>query len=253
MLKIALKSLAAATCLTFALSSAHAQQPVIKVGATPTAVPFNFLNPKTNTLEGVMVDVAHAVGKELGVTPEIAGIPFATLIPSLQTKKIDLISSAFAKTPARAEAVDFSDIVLTYKEALLVPMNDTKAYRNYDDLKGKIVGVQMGTSYVEPLKAVQGFKELKMYDTMADLVRDIALGRVEAGFGDGPVVAYQVRMSASKQVRLVDTYQSLLATDIALAVRKGDTETLAKINAAIAKIKQNGVLADILKKWGVPQ
>jgi polar amino acid transport system substrate-binding protein len=250
MLKIALKSLAAT--LTFALVSAHAQ-PVIKIGATPTAVPFNFLNVKTNALEGVMVDVAHAVSKELGVTPEISGIPFATLIPSLQTKKIDLISSAFAKTPARAEAVDFSDIVLTYKEALLVPISDTKAYRNYDDLKGKVVGVQMGTSYVEPLKAVQGFKELKMYDTQADLVRDIALGRVDAGFGDGPVVAYQVRTSASKQVRLVDTYQSLLATDIALAVRKGDTEMLAKVNAAVAKIKQKGELADILKKWGVPQ
>ncbi|AJG18977.1 substrate-binding periplasmic protein [Cupriavidus basilensis] len=251
MLKIALKSLAAA--LSFALVSAYAQQPVIKIGATPTAVPFNFLNVKTNALEGVMIDVARAVSKELGVTPEISGIPFATLIPSLQTRKIDMISSAFAKTPARAVAVDFSETVLTYKEALLVPINDTKAYRNYDDLKGKVVGVQMGTSYVEPLKAVQGFKELKMYDTMADLVRDIGLGRVDAGFGDGPVVAYQVRTSASKQVRLVDTYQSLLATDIALAVRKGDTEMLARVNAAVAKIKQNGELADILKKWGVPQ
>lgn len=251
MLKIALKSLAAT--LSFALVSAYAQQPVIKVGATPTAVPFNFLNVKTNALEGVMIDVARAVSKELDVTPDISGIPFATLIPSLQTKKIDMISSAFAKTPARAAAVDFSEIVLTYKEALLVPVNDTKAYRNYDDLKGKVVGVQMGTSYVEPLKAVQGFKELKMYDTMADLVRDIGLGRVDAGFGDGPVVAYQVRTSASKQVRLVDTYQSLLATDIALAVRKGDTEMLARLNAAVTKIKQNGVLADILKKWGVPQ
>lgn len=252
MMKTALKSLVAAASMAFALSSA-AQQPAIKVGATPTAVPFNFLNPKTNTLEGVMIDVAQAVSKELGVTPDISGIPFATLIPSLQTKKIDMISSAFARTPARAEVVDFSDTVLTYKEALMVPMNDTKAYRSYDDLKGKVVGVQMGTSYVEPLKAVQGFKELKMYDTMADLVRDIALGRVEAGFGDTPVVAYQVRMSASKQVRLVDTYQSLLITDIALAVRKGDSETLSKLNAAIAKIKKNGVLAEILKKWGVPQ
>lgn len=253
MLKLALKSLVAAAAVTVALASAYAQPQVIKVGATPTAVPFNFLNPKTNTLEGVMVDVANAVGKEMGVTPEISGIPFATLIPSLQTKKIDMISSAFAKTPARAEVVDFSDVVLTYKEGLLVPMKDTKAYRNYDDLKGMVVGVQMGTAYVEPLKAVQGFKELKMYDTMADLVRDIALGRVDAGFGDGPVLAYQVRMSASKQVRLVDTYQSQMPTEIALAVRKGDTETLAKVNTALAKIKQNGVLADILKKWGVPQ
>ena len=200
-----------------------------------------------------MVEVAQALGKEMGVTPEVGAMPFATLIPSLQTKKIDMISSAFAKTPARAEVVDFSESVLTYHEALLVPIKDTTPYRNYDDLKGKVVGVMIGTSYVEPLKAVKGLKELKMYDTMSDLVRDIALGRLEAGFGDGPVVTYLVKASASKQVRVVDTYQSLLATDISIAVRKGDAEMLGKVNAALAKIKQNGSLAAILKKWDVKQ
>lgn len=253
MLTTTLKSLACAAAIAFSLTSAQAQQPVLKVGATPSAVPFNFLNPKTNTLEGVMIEVAQALGKEMGVTPELSGIPFATLIPSLQTRKIDMISSAFAKTPTRAEVVDFSDVVLTYKEALLVPLKDTKVYRNYGDLQGKVVGVMMGTSYVEPLKAVQGFKELKMYDTMTDLVRDIALGRLEAGFGDGPVVTYQVNASASKQVRVVDTYESLLATDIAIAVKKGDAELLAKVNQAIGKIRSSGELGQILTKWNVKQ
>ncbi|MDH5858110.1 amino acid ABC transporter substrate-binding protein [Lampropedia aestuarii] len=253
MLKPSLKSLFVSVAIALSLSGVQAQTSTIKVGATPTAVPFNFLNPKTNTLEGVMVDVAQALSQEMGVNAEVTGMPFATLIPSLQTKKIDMISSAFAKTPARAEVVDFSDIVLTYKEALLVPIKDTTPYRNYDDLNGKVVGVMMGTSYVEPLKEVKGFKELKMYDTMADLVRDIALGRLEAGFGDGPVVAYQVKASAADKVRLVDTYESLMPTEISIAVRKGDTESLEKVNAALEKIKQNGSLEAILKKWDVSQ
>lgn len=200
-----------------------------------------------------MVDVAHALGQEMGVTAQVAGMPFATLIPSLQTQKIDMISSAFARTPARAEVVDFSDIVLTYHEALLVPVKDKTPYRNYDDLKGKVVGVMMGTSYVEPLQAVKGFKELKMYDTMSDLVRDIALGRLEAGFGDGPVVAYQVKTAAADKVRLVETYESLMPTEISIAVRKGDTQTLDKVNTALETIKQNGSLEAILKKWDVSQ
>lgn len=253
MLKTALKSMIATAAITCSFTAAYAQQAVIKIAATPTAVPFNFLDTKTNTLDGVMIDVAKALTKEMGVTPEFSAIPFGTLIPSLQTKKIDMISSAFAKTPTRAEVVDFSDLVLTYKEVLIVPSKDTTPYRTYADLKGKVVGVQMGTSYVEPLKQVQGFKELKMYDTMPDIVRDIALGRLEAGFGDGPVIAHHVKVGASKQVRLVDTYESQLATDISIAVRKGDKELLDKTNAALAKLRANGTLAEIMKKWGVPQ
>lgn len=253
MLKTGLKSLIATAAIACTFTAAQAQQAVIKIAASPTAVPFNYLDTKTNTLDGVMIDVAKAVSKEIGVTPEFSAIPFSTLIPSLQTKKIDMISSAFAKTPARAEVVDFSNLVLTYKEVLIVPIKDTTAYRNYDDLKGKVVGVQMGTSYVEPLKKVQGFKELKMYDTMSDLVRDIALGRLEAGFGDGPVIAHHVKLGASKQVRMVDTYQSLLHTDISIAVRKGDADLLNKTNQALAKLRENGALAEIMKKWGLPQ
>jgi polar amino acid transport system substrate-binding protein len=232
-------------------TSAHAELPVLKVGATPTAVPFNFLDPKTDTLKGVMIDVAEAVGREVGFKPEVMAVPFASLVPALQTNKISLISSAFARTPARAEVVDFSDIVVEYGEMLIVSSKDQTPYQRFADLKGKIVGVQIGTAYVEPLKAVTGLKELKMYDTMADMMRDVSLGRLDAAFGDGPVLAYQLKASGSKDVRIVNTYKSVVPTRIALAVRKGDTDSLRKINAAIATLKANGTLDGILKKWGV--
>jgi len=250
MLHKTIKSLVAVVSTVALLSTAHAEMPVLKVGATPSAVPFNFLDPQSNTLRGLMIDIADAVGKEVGFTPEIMPIPFTSLVPALQTGKIQIIASAFARTPARAEVVDFSSIVVSYGEGLIVPAKDTTAYLSFADLKGKVIGVQVGTSYVEPITAVSGFKEVKLYDTMADMVRDIALGRLDAAFGDGPVVAYQVRQVGAK-VRLVDTYKPVIATDIALAVKKGDSETLAKLNAAIDKLRQDGTLRTILAKWAV--
>jgi len=250
MLHKAMKSLVAALVTTAALATAHAEQPVVKVGATPSAVPFNFLDPQTNTLKGVMIDIAGAVGKEVGFTPEIAPMPFTSLVPALQTGKIQLISSAFARTPARAEAVDFSEVVISYGEALIVPAKDATAYRSFADLKGKVVGVQVGTTYVEPVKSAPGFKEVKLYDTMADMVRDISLGRLDAAFGDSPVIAHQVRQLGAK-VRLVDSYKPVIPTNIALAVKKGDSAMVAKLNVAIAKLRQDGTIRTILAKWDV--
>lgn len=249
MLHKTLQSLLAAALFAATLSGAQAE--TVKVGATPTAVPFNFLDPKSNTLQGVMIDIADAVGKKAGFTAEVMPIPFASLVPALQTRKIDMIASAFANTPQRAEVVDFTQTVLEYGEALIVPDKDKTDYRHIADLKGKTVGVQIGTLYVEPLKAAPGLKEVKMYETMSDLVRDVALGRLDAAFGDGPVIAYQVRKQGVPNVRYVDSYQPQMPTNISLAVRKGDTERARKLDAAIDALKQDGTIAAIMEKWGV--
>ncbi|SAK74734.1 ABC transporter substrate-binding protein [Caballeronia calidae] len=233
------------------LSVAHAEPAPLRVGATPTAVPFNFLDPKTNTLRGAMIDIADAVGKEAGYKTNVAPIPFASLVPSLQTDKIDLISSAFAKTPQRAQVVDFTQIVVEYGEGLIVPDDDKTSYTNLSELKGKTVGVQIGTLYVDPLKATPGVKEVKMYDTMADLVRDVKLHRLDAAIGDGPVIAYQVRSQGVSGVRYVDSYKPSLPTNIALAVRKGDDAHRTQLDAAITRLKADGTIDAILKKWNV--
>jgi polar amino acid transport system substrate-binding protein len=250
MLQKTMKSWVAVMAAAAAISTAYADLPSLKVGATPSAVPFNYLDPQTNTLKGVMIDIADAVGKEVGFKPDIVPIPFTSLVPALQTGKIRIIASAFARTPARAQVVDFSDVVVSYGEGLIVSAKDSTPYRSFADLKGKTVGVQVGTTYVEPIKAAGAFKEVKMYDTMADMVRDISLGRLDAAFGDGPVVAYQVRQVGAN-VRFVDTYKPVIATDIALAVKKGNAATVARLNEAIAKLRRDGTLSAILAKWHV--
>lgn len=232
-----------------ALPSLAQSNNVMIVGATPTAVPFNFLDTKTNTLQGAMVDITNALGKELGFTAKVLPTPFNALIPSLQTKKIDMISSAFAITAQRAEVVDFSDVLFTYGEEIVVSTKDNTEYKNTADLKGKVVGVQTGTVTVEPMKKVGGIKELKMYDTMPDMIRDVGLGRIDVAVGDGPVMLYNIANSGATGVRVAKTYQKQMQINIAIAVRKGDKELLARVNQGIAKIKANGTLDAILKKW----
>jgi len=82
-------------------SAAAVAEPVYKVGATATGIPFTFLDIKSGKIQGMMVDAAEAVGKAGGFGTEIQQTTFAALIPSLTTNKIDLISAAMLKTPER--------------------------------------------------------------------------------------------------------------------------------------------------------
>ena len=243
---------ALALCMVGTASFAWAQStPTYNVGATATGVPFTFLDVKTNSIQGMMVDTVTAVGKAGGFNVNVQQTVFSALIPSLTSNKIDIISAAMLKTPARAQVVDFSDPVYSYGEGLIVKADDAKNYATLDDLKGEVVGAQVGTVFLDMLNKKGIFKEVRSYDSVADMTRDLALGRIKAGLGDQPIIAYQIRQHAFQGVKLAPNYKPANVGDVCLVVRKGDTETLTRINKAIAKIKADGTLARITARWGI--
>ncbi|WP_027907021.1 ABC transporter substrate-binding protein [Pseudomonas taiwanensis] len=226
-----------------------AQAETYKVGATATGVPFTFLDVKSNSIQGMMVDSAEAVAKAAGFEVEIAQTNFAALIPSLTARKIDLISAAMLRTPEREKVVQYSEPVFEYGKGLMVRADDDKAYTSMDDFKGEVVGAQVGTVFIDELNRRGIFKEVRGYDSLADLTRDLALGRIKAGFGDHPILAYQMAQGTLKKVRLVESYQPHLKGQVCLIMRQGDPQMLAQVNKGIASIKADGTLAGIIAKW----
>ena len=239
-----------AFCLVFVGLIANAQT-VLRVGSTPTGIPFTFLDTKTNQISGVMIDIMKEIGKAQGFTPEISPMSFSTLIAALQANKIDVIAAAMYITPPRQEVVDFSDPIYTYGDGMLVAAKDTKDYKSYDDLKGEVVGAQVGTAYVKPMQASGLFKEVKVYDSIPDIMRDVNLGRIKAGFADLPIVAYNLSQGGFPESRLAKNYKPTVVGSVGIAVRKGDKATLDKINAALRKFKADGSLDRILAHWNL--
>lgn len=241
---------AAVAALALAVSAPSGAQQVLKVGSTPTGIPFTFLDTKTNSIQGIMVDLATEIGKDAGFSVQIEPMQFSALIPSLTANKIDIIAAAMFATAARKEVIDFSEPVYTYGEGLVVPKADTKAYTSQEDLKGTVVGAQVGTAFVDALKKTGLFSEVKVYDTIPDILRDVNAGRLKAGFADYPILAYNLQQGNFADVRLVDGYKPVTVGTVAIGIRKSDTELQAKINASLAKLKANGTIAKILEKWG---
>lgn len=251
-MQLIVKYAAAVLCISAGLMASSVQAKTLRVGATSTGIPFTFLNIKTGKIEGMMVDTANAVAKAAGYTAEIKQTTFSALIPSLESNKLDVISAAMIKTPARAKVVSFTDPVYDhYGDGLLLRSNDAHNYKTLADLKGKVMGVQAGTTYYTLLKKKGYFKDIRTYDSIADMARDLALGRIDAGIGDKPIMAYQIKQGALKGVKLDQDYQQEAVGEICLVVRKSDTKLLKQLNAAIAKVKASGELAKITAKWGI--
>jgi len=243
--------LAAVAAFAFAAGTPASAQQVLKVGSTPTGTPFTFLDTKTNTIQGVMVDLITEIGKDAGFQVQVEPMQFSTLIASLTSSKIDIISAAMFITAPRKEVIDFSEPVYTYGEGLLVPKTDTKDYTKPEDFKGEVVGAQIGTAFVDALKKMGIFSEVKAYDTIADILRDVNTGRLKAGFGDYPILAYNLKQGNFPDSRLVESYKPTVIGSVGIGVRKGDQALLTKINTSLAKLKANGTVDKILDKWGL--
>ena len=137
----------------------------------------------------------------------------------------------------------------TYGEGLVVSAGETTAYTRYADLQSAIVGAQTGTVYVEPLRASGVFRDVRVYDSLADILRDVGLNRIKAGFGDRPVMVYHLARERHPDVRLVETYQSTLTGDIGIGVRNTDTALLTRVNASLARLKSQGAVDSNVSTW----
>ncbi|MFD1326349.1 ABC transporter substrate-binding protein [Mycoplana ramosa] len=225
-------------------------QEVARIGSSPTGLPFTFVNTETKLMDGVLIDVVKAIQDDVNIKPEFEAVQFSALVPSLTSNKIDMIASAMFITEERAKVVDFSDPVYGYGEGAFVPVSDETAYKSYEDLKGKTIGVQVGTTFVDLFQKSGLFKEVKIYKGIPDIIADVNAGRIDAGIADAPMAAYYISQGQFPKVKMAEGYQSAAGGEFGIALRKGD-ERMPKINEAIARIKSDGTLKEILAKYGL--
>lgn len=251
-MKKAMKLLLLAASLSISVcAGSAAAQTTLRVGTETNGVPFNFLNPGSQRMQGFMIDLVEAVGKQAGFSSSIEPMDFSALIPALTANKIDIIASSMYITDKRRQVIDFTQSVYTYGEGMVVPASDKKDYVSYQELKGAVIGAQVGTVYGDSLKSAGIFKEVKVYETIPGIIQDVNAGRTQAGIADYPTLAYYLAQGQFPGTRLVKTYKVSLPGSIGLGLRKGDPALKQKLETALAQLKANGELAAMLKKWNL--
>lgn len=200
-----------------------------------------------------MPDVIREIGKREGFDVSFDVIPFSALIQSVVSDKIDLIVAGMTPTPKRQEVVDFSQPVAELGAGIIVNASDKTNYHTVQDLKGTVVGAGAGEETADQLMKLGIFKEVKLYNSGADMARDVALGRITAAFNDYPILKAQEAAGTMQGTRVVDGFTPVRKMPIAFGVKKGNTALLSKINDGLAKIKADGTLDKVLKKWNFNQ
>ena len=219
--------------------------------------PEEFYKADGTTPQGSDIDIAHEIAKRFGVTAEIDNTGFDGIIPALNAKKCDLIISGMNDTPARAKLVDFVDY-LKVGQGLLVPVGNPKNLKTLDDLSGKTVAVQLGTTNKDALDAENAKLsaagkpkiEIQTFQADTDAFQQLKLGRVDAYSTDSPVVAYYNSLPENAgKFEVGGTPIAPIA--IGVAVRKTDTDLKAAVQAAIDGMYADGTMKKIVDIWGM--
>ncbi len=219
---------------------------VLTVGSDVAFPPFEFKDEKTQEIIGFDVDLAKEVGKRLDLQVEFVPANFDSIIPALKANKFDCVISAMTITEEREKQVDFSDPYIESDQSLAVksgsPIKSTK------DLRGKIVGVQRGTTgelKAQELQKQFGIKEVRAYDDTLLAFEDLKAGRIAAVVNDLPVTAYLVKKQP--QIQIVETIKT--GEKYGVAFREDQDELREAYNKALAEIKADGTYDQIYEKW----
>lgn len=193
---------------------------------------------------GIDVEVAEAIAAKLGMTLEIEDIAFDSIIPEIQSGKADIGLAGMTVSEERLQNVDFSDTYAKASQVIIV--NEDSEIATPDDLKGKYIGVQLGTTgdlYASDYEA--DGSTVERYNKGFEAVQAMTQGKIDAVVIDEEPA--KVFVEETEGIKILD--EALTVEEYAIAVKKGNTELLDKVNGALAELKDSGELQAIVDKY----
>jgi polar amino acid transport system substrate-binding protein len=241
---MSLKTIVAGALLALMLTGA-ARAEVLRIGTEGAYPPFNQIDP-SGELIGFDIDIAQALCDNMKVTCEFVRQDWDGIIPGLLARKYDAIVASMSITEERRQAVAFTDPYVSNKLRFVAAEG---AELDPANLKGKVIGAQRATisaSYLEdhPIKGAK----VKLYDTQENAYLDLASGRVDALLADMLVSWEWLNSEAGRGFAFLGEPIDL-GDRFGIAVRKGDTELLARLNTALAEIIADGTYEELNAKY----
>ncbi|TPI42482.1 transporter substrate-binding domain-containing protein [Mesorhizobium sp. B3-1-9] len=252
-MKTVVKTFAAALLLGVAAMGGAAKAEQVKIGVAAEPYP-PFTSPDASgKWVGWEIDFVDAVCAEEKLDCVITPVAWDGIIPALTTKKIDAIVSSMSITDERKKTIDFSDKYYNTPTAIIGP-KDQKFGSTPDDLKGKVIGVQVSTVHaVYAKKHFAGAQEIKEYQTQDEANQDLAAGRIDAVQADSIALGEFLKSDQGKACcdlkGMVAPDDEVLGPGVGAGIRKEDTALKEKFNAGIKAIRANGKYDEISKKY----
>lgn len=217
----------------------------LKVGLEGTYPPFNFQD-ENGQLTGFEVDLANALAEELGVEAEFQPTKWDGILAALESKRLDVVINQVTISEERKQKYDFSTPYTLSGIQALTRKADADSIKTPADLAGKKVGVGLGTNYEQWLKENVPQADIRTYDDDPTKFQDLNVGRIDVILVDRLAAFEMVEKTGDRLAVAGDAFSR---QESGIALRKGNPQLLAAIDAAIAKLRADGTLKKLSEKW----
>jgi polar amino acid transport system substrate-binding protein len=217
------------------------QEGQLLVGTDTPYEPFEIGQPPS--ISGYDIDVMNAIAEKIGVQATYQDTSFETIFRDTANGQFDIAAAASTITPDREKKVDFSDPYYQSVGSLVV--TDDSDIATFDDVAGKIVGTQDGTTFEEYANTQTDASEVRGFPEGPDAIAALQTEQVDAVIIDKPVAVDAVEKQGGIKIAADAETDELFG--FPMAQDKDDLEQA--VNDALKEIKDDGTLTELYQKY----
>lgn len=218
----------------------------VVVAQDATWPPMEYLD-ESKQIIGFDTDFMKAVAKEAGFEIQFKNVAWDGIFAGLETGQYDAVCSSVTITDERKNAMDFALPYFKVRQAMVVPKTVTA--KTVEEMKGKTLGAQIGTTGYFVIKKVEGVNA-KSYDEIGLAMEDLFNGRIDGVVCDDPVAAQFALQKAEYAEKL--KIAAVLETGdefYGVAVKKGNKDLVDLLNKGIKAVQEKGIDKELRAKW----
>ncbi len=214
---------------------------VITMATSADFEPYEYY--ENDEIVGIDIDIMNAVCEKIGMELQPEDMSFDSVIGAAQTGKADIAMSGITITEDRKNMVNFTIPYTSTTQSIIVAEGSEIAKK--DDLKDKKIGVQINTTGDTQTTEEFGDAAIDRYQNGALAVESLKNGKVDCVVIDGEVAKALVEANEGLEI-IADAYS---IEEYAIALQKGNTELLDKINGALEELLADGTIDSIIAKY----
>ncbi len=209
--------------------------------------PYEFFIMENGEKKMVGLDpmIVEELAKDLGVKYEIQEMEFNTIPEAVRNGKVDIGVSGLTPSDERKELVDFSNLYFKAGQGILINKKDGSTIKSIDDLKGKKIGAENGSTQATVAQGIENAK-VTLISGFPTLVQDLMTGNLDAVITELPVADIQVAMYDNLIVA-EEKIPDPLGVGCAIAVPKNQEALMQALNATIERLISQGKIDEFYK------
>ncbi|WP_245159825.1 amino acid ABC transporter substrate-binding protein [Blastococcus sp. CT_GayMR19] len=224
--------------------SASGSEDVLRVGTEGTYAPFTFHDPSSNELTGYDVEVAEAVGAELGMEVEFSETQFDAIFAGLEADRYDVIANQVTINPEREEKYLFS-APYTVSTGVVITRADDDSVTSLADVKGKRSAQSTTSSFAEV--ATEAGAQVEAVEGFTQAITLLKQERVDVTINDSLAFLEYQKSTGDEDVKIATEIDQ--PSEQALVFRKDSADLQARVDEALAALRADGALARISEKY----